>query len=350
MKRAFSITLAVIAAVCLFRASQFLNTAHAQNGRAHGPSVHGINPNGADASNAESVRSVDTTDEDLANEANAPETNPDGHARRGTALTTGGTGVVTPKITYHGGPLIQTPTIYIIWYGNWNQSNGSDTPAGQQIVRDWGHSIGGSPYFALNTSYNAGGYVITGLVNWGGEYTDTGSQGTTLTDAKVFTVVKNAINGGHLPYDASGVYFVVSSSNISESSGFCSRYCGWHTAGNNTNGARIRYSFVGNANRCLSGCAAQTTSPNGNAGVDGAISVLSHELEEATSDPDISAWYDVNISENADKCAWTFGHFQYQVANGSWANVHLGTRDYLIQRNLEQHTSGDLCKMDALHN
>ena len=97
-------------------------------------------------------------------------------------------------------------------------------------------------------------------------------------------------------------------------------------------------------------CAAQSNSPNGNPGVDGMISVIAHELEEAVTDPDLNAWYDSSGAENADKCAWTFGHFQYQVANGSWANMRLGTRDYLIQRNLQHNVSGDLCKVDATHN
>ena len=327
MKRTISISLAVLAAVCLFRAAQLLNTAHAQNDR--GPVIHGVNP------------------ESLPD--NGPETNRGNRPGVGDALTTGGTGVVTPPITYHGGPLISTPTIYLIWYGNWNQANGSDTPAGQQVVRDFAGSIGGSPYFLLNTTYNAGGTIITGAVNFGGEATDTGSAGTRLRDSSILNIVNNAISSGKLPYDASGVYFVLTSSNVSEQSGFCTQYCGWHTAGNATAG-HVRYSFVGNANRCLSACAAQTTSPNGNAGVDGMISVIAHELEEATTDPDLNAWYDSGGAENADKCAWTFGHAQYQVANGSWANMKLGLRDYLIQRNLEHNTSGDLCKVNSVQN
>lgn len=272
---------------------------------------------------------------------------PNPHAP-GYAPSTGGTGATSP-ISWHGGPVIATPTIYIVWYGNWNQSNGSDNPAGQQIVRDFANSIGGSQHFGLNNSYSISGTTITGNVNFGGEYIDTGSQGTRLSDNKVRTVILNSIGPGKLPYDPSGVYFLLSSSNVSESSGFCSRYCGWHTATTATVG-RIRYSFVGNANRCLSGCAAQSISPNGNAGVDGMISVITHELEEATSDPDLNAWYDSGGAENADKCAWTFGHFQYQVANGSWANIHLGSRDYLIQRNLWHTASGDFCMMDPTHN
>jgi hypothetical protein len=267
----------------------------------------------------------------------------------GEDLTEGSTGVATPNMTYHGGPLIQTPAIYLIWYGNWNQSNGSDNPAGQQIIRDWANTIGGSPYFQLNQTESTGGFTITGNVTFGGETTDTGSQGTRLSDTRVFNVVIRAINNGVLPYDPNGVYFVLTSTNISESSGFCSRYCGWHTSGTSS-GRTIRFSFVGNANRCLNGCAAQTTSPNGNAGVDGMVSVMSHELEEATTDPDLNAWFDSKGAENGDKCAWTFGHHQFQVGNGAWANVTLGTRSFLIQRNINITSSGDFCMMNSTQN
>jgi hypothetical protein len=100
----------------------------------------------------------------------------------------------------------------------------------------------------------------------------------------------------------------------------------------------------------LSSCAPQSTSPNGNPGIDGAISVLSHELEEATTDPDLNAWYDSSGAEDADKCAWTFGHSQYQLGNGSWANMHLGSRDFLIQRNLYKTGSSWFCMVDSTHN
>ena len=125
------------------------------------------------------------------------------------ALTTGGTGATAPLIN-HGGPVINTPTIYIIWYGNWNQSNGSDTPAGQQLVRDWANSIGNTPYFNLNTTY---GSPISGSVLFGGETTDSGTR-TRLTDSNIRTVVNNAISSNRLPYNPNGVYFLISSSNV----------------------------------------------------------------------------------------------------------------------------------------
>jgi hypothetical protein len=257
--------------------------------------------------------------------------NPDIHAN---APTAGSTGPVSPAITYRGGPVMGTPTVYIIWYGNWNQSNGTDTPAGQQIVRDFLFGLNNSPYYQINASYG----TPTGAVSFGGETTDTGSQGTRLSDAKVKAVVSSAITSGRLPKNTSGVYFVLTSSNVSETSGFCSQYCGWHTAAT-ISSSNIKYSFVGNAARCLSGCAAQTTSPNGNAGVDGMISVIAHELEEANTDPNPNTGWFNGSGENADLCAWTFGSHQQSVG-GAFYNMTLptatgGSRNYLVQRNLD---------------
>jgi len=246
--------------------------------------------------------------------------------------TAGGTASLS-AIQYHGGPVMGTPTVYLIWYGNWNQGNGTDTPAGQALVRSFLGGIGGSNYYKINTTYSASGGAPTGSVTLSAsEKTDTGSRGTRLRDADIKTIVGSAISAG-LPYNTNGIYFVLTSSNVSEQSGFCTKYCGWHTHGT-INGGDIKYSFVGNAARCLSGCAAQTTSPNGNAGVDGMLSVVAHELEEANSDPDLNAWYDASGAENADKCAWTFGGAQSCGGSGC-SNVSWGGKSWLVQRNLD---------------
>ncbi|MBV9084384.1 MAG: hypothetical protein JOZ62_17050 [Acidobacteriaceae bacterium] len=250
------------------------------------------------------------------------------------APTAGSTGVITPVITFHGGPVLAAPAVYLIWYGNWNQSNSSDTPAGKQLVRDFLNGLSGSPYYMTNASYNG----VSGTFVTAGEYTDSYSHGKRLSDLTVQAVVSVAIKSGNLPNDSNGIYFVLTSSDVSESSGFCSRYCGWHTAGT-ISGSDIKYAFVGNAYRCLNACAAQTLGPNGNAGVDGMVSVIAHELEEANTDPDLNAWYDRRGSEDADKCAWTFGSHQLQAPNGAYYNMTwLGAdgtdRYFLIQREL----------------
>jgi len=239
-------------------------------------------------------------------------------------------------IIYHGGPvMLGTVNVYYIWYGNWS-GNSATT-----ILTDFAQSIGGSPYYNINTSYNNGaGVALSNSVNYAGSTTDSYSQGSSLTDSQVRSVVTSAISSGALPSDTQGVYFVLTSADVTASSGFCTQYCGWHTHGTIA-GLDIKYSFVGNPDRCPSSCAAQATGPNGNAGADGMASIVAHELEEAHTDPDLNAWYDRRGYENADKCAWTFGT-TYTTANGAKANMALGGRDFLIQRNWV-NASGGFC-------
>jgi hypothetical protein len=238
-------------------------------------------------------------------------------------------------ISYHGGPLILgTTTAYYIWYGNWS-GNSATT-----ILTDLASNIGGSPYFNINTTYYDGSSThVTNAVHYAGSRTDSYSHGTALSDADIQSVVSSAISSG-LPKDTNAVYFVLTSADVNATSGFCTQYCGWHTHGTIT-GSDIKYSFVGNPDRCPSACAAQATGPNGNAGADGMASIIAHELEEAVTDPDLNAWYDRRGQENADKCAWTFGA-TYTVGNGALANMMLGTRSYLIQRNWV-NASGGFC-------
>ena len=139
---------------------------------------------------------------------------------------------------------------------------------------------------------------------------------------------------------------------ITETSGFLTRYCGWHAHGSFTSGGTawdIKYAFVGNASGpLLRNCAEQTSnSPNGDPGADAMVSVIAHELEETATDPDLNAWYDSSGAENADKCAWTFGT-TYTVSNGSLANMNLGTRDYLVQQNWV-NAQGGICALSYVN-
>jgi len=256
------------------------------------------------------------------------------HTGAGRPKSGGGTG-----ITYHGGPLLGTVSskpvnVYVIWYGNWS-GNSATT-----IIPNFLNAIGGSPYFNINNSYyNGSGAHVQNAVAFSGTATDNSSQGAALSDAQIQAIVSSAITSGKLPSDSGAVYFVLTSADVTETSGFCTSYCGWHTAAT-LNGTDIKYAFVGNPDRCPSACEAQSaSSPNNNPGADGMVSIIAHELEEATTDPDLNAWYDSRGAENADKCAWTFGT-TYSLANGSVYNMILGANYYLIQRNWVNSGSG----------
>lgn len=251
-------------------------------------------------------------------------------------------------ISYHGGPVMTSNTsIYYIWYGNWSGNSATS------ILTDFANNIGGSPYYNINTTYynGSGSRVLNNssspkLFSTQATVTDY-PYGTSLSDANIQQIVTAAITPqgstqAALPNDPNGVYFVLTSSDVNESSGFCTKYCGWHTHGL-INGSDIKFSFVGNPDRCPSACEWQSTSPNGNAGADGMASIIAHELEEAATDPDLNAWYDSRGRENADKCAWSFGTTS-TASNGSLYNVTLGARNYLIQQNWVNALSG-YCKM-----
>jgi hypothetical protein len=251
---------------------------------------------------------------------------PGAAAREKAALTRSGS---SNGIFYHGGPLLNSSNgtnVYYIWYGNWSGNSATS------ILPALASNIGGSPYFNINTTYYDGSNKkVTNAVHYLQATSDNYSQGTALSDAQVASVVSSAITSGRLPKDTNAVYFVLTSSDVNETSGFCTQYCGWHS-NTSVSGSTIKYAFIGNPDRCPSSCAAQTTSPNNNAGADGMASIISHELEEAVTDALGTAWYDRRGNENADKCAWTFGT-EKTASNGSKYNMTLGGYNFLIQQN-----------------
>jgi hypothetical protein len=260
------------------------------------------------------------------------------HAR---AARPGGT--TSNGIDYHGGPVMTDKNgvnVYYIWYGSW-----SDNSA-KTILTDFAITLGigtvPSWWNISTTYYDSAKIPIQNKVTYSGSVdVDTSQYGKTLTDAQIKQVVQDSLpylNGG-MP-DPKGVYFVLTSADVTASSGFCTQYCGWHTHGS-IGGADIKYSFVGNPDRCPSSCSMQQA-PNGNTGADGMASIIAHELTEAASDPDLNAWYDRRGYENADKCAWTFG--TTSGSSGAKYNMTLGSRNFLIQQNWV-NANGGYCSL-----
>ena len=248
----------------------------------------------------------------------------------------GGRKTTSNGINYHGGPvMLGTTNVYYIWYGDW--STNSAVP----ILTNLALALGGSPYYNINTTYYDGSSnKVSNAVAAPSSTVDNYSRGSALGDADVQSIVTDAISSGSLPKDSNGVYVVLTSKDVNETSGFCTQYCGWHTH-TSILGMDTKFAFIGDAARCPSACSAQTSSsPNNNVGADAMASVIAHEVDEMVTDPDLNAWYDRRGYENADKCAWKFGT-TYKVANGSAANMNLGGMDYLIQQNWENANGGN---------
>jgi hypothetical protein len=88
--------------------------------------------------------------------------------------------------------------------------------------------IGGSSYFKINTTYSdTAGYATRNIALLASS-TNNYSQGKQFVDSDIQNIVRNAISGRALPKDANGLYYVLTASDVAETSGFCTKYCGWH--------------------------------------------------------------------------------------------------------------------------
>jgi phosphate-induced protein 1 len=249
----------------------------------------------------------------------------------------------TPKyngITYNGGPIIDDANgvnVYYIWYGDWSKNK----PA-QTIMTDFIKQYGGSPNANINTTYydyevgpNGTQVVkdrVVNAIHYMGSTNDYYSHGVNLTDDDVFNIAFNAVADGRLPFDHNGVYFVLTSADVTETSGFCTYYCAWHGYAGNTAADAVIMAFVGNPQQCPLSCAVQDLTPNSNFAADTMVSSIAHELEESVTDPLGTSWINSDFSENEDMCVYTYGK-SYTLPNGSFANMKLGKRQYLIQQN-----------------
>ena len=260
------------------------------------------------------------------------------------ASVAGGLGAVTYQ---PGAPIISEPNIYVIWYGNWDSqscsapSGGTSTPS---IINDFLSTLGESAWNEINTTYyqiiNGKKTFVQPTSEVEGCTVDPGSQGLSLdsdTGPQVSDVVENALSTKALKTDPNGVYLVLTASNVNVAD-FMTLLCAYHWAYDNAQ-TTIKYAFIGDASTNLSQCAPQiTNSPNSNPAADAMVSVLAHEFVEAVSDPFGTSWFDQAGFENADKCAWTYGKAS-RVANGSFANMTLGDRQYLVQQNVAANSN-----------
>jgi hypothetical protein len=254
-----------------------------------------------------------------------------------TAVPVSQSSALGTGIDYHGGDVMENPhNVYFVWYGNWNGNTALS------ILPQFIAGLNGSFYFNTNASYFDNSRHVQNAVTMSTQVFDAYSQGTTLDDGAIRAVISRGLSVG-LPADRNGIYFVLTSADVDQTSlgGFCVRQCGYHSY-TNLNGTDIKYSFVGNADRCPGACASSLlspTSPNGNRGADAMASVMAHEINETVTDPHLNAWYDSAGQEVGDKCAWNFGT-TFVTPNGANANVTLGSNNYLVQQNWVSSASG----------
>jgi hypothetical protein len=247
-----------------------------------------------------------------------------------------------PTILYHGGAVMTGANhLYAIYYGSFTATQSS-------ILDNFFENLGGSGAFDVNTTYyDAQGNYIQNALAYSpatDSYYDNYSMGHTLKGNFDTELITHAISNGYLPADANGIYMLITSPDVKVPA---STYCAYHYDSDNiVAGMNIKYAVAPDPPPSLySGCSGNvatyhdTTSPNGDIGIDSVADSLMHEISETVTDPDGTAWFTKHGLEVGDICNFIYEH-TIIVPNGSHANHGFGTRDYLVQTIWENTNTG----------
>lgn len=88
---------------------------------------------------------------------------------------------------------------------------------------------------------------VSGKVSFGKSVSDDYSLGNHIKDQDVPRLIQKYIDAKELPEDKNGVYFIIPSADVDGSvdqDKFGEAYCGYHDAGNLSNGNKVFYSVI----------------------------------------------------------------------------------------------------------
>ena len=251
------------------------------------------------------------------------------------------------NLLYHGGPTMTTNKVYDIFWvpSGYSVASGYSSTI-NQFFTDVAHDSGmGSNVYATDTQYSGIQYSST----FGGSVTDTNAFPASgcplynglsecLTDSQVIAEIDNQIAANGWTRSATTMFFMFTPNNVGScfddlSACAYTAYCAYH--GYTPSGA-----IYANQPYAFNPSCDVGQYPNGvSTQADPTINVVSHEHNEAITDPQLNAWYDAAGYENGDKCAWTFS--PVQGSPGSEYNQTINGHHYWLQE--EYSNDGHAC-------
>jgi len=238
-------------------------------------------------------------------------------AARQRAAKPGGSGAGS-ELNYHGGTggigVETAPKVYLVlWGSQWN----SNDPSGESnILQSFYYGTGGSSWLNSVTQYCQG--VLTGTVFCNGAGVPAGNQPSMLAGvwydnavaapshprqsqfaaeaARAAAYFGNTTSGSN-----ASVHYVIATASGSNSIGFGTQYCAYHSSTNSSYG-NLAYTNLPYITDAGASCGANF---NGLGPAAGITIVGGHEMAETVTDPfPSSGWLDSSGAENGDKCAW----------------------------------------------
>jgi hypothetical protein len=242
-----------------------------------------------------------------------------------------------PSVTYQGGPVMHTMTVYVVfWLPSGHMYSDVGTAHFEGLIQRYFHDVGGTSYYNIATQYwdTATGFILN-QVALGGVYVDThpyphaGTRDDPLVPSDIAAEVQAVVSARNWTRDTSHVVFVYTAYGAEMcdggSGGLCTFphgsqqvFCGYHST---TNDNTI-FAEIADTQGCTGGAyAAPYDSPNGDRLADEALITTSHEQFESATDPDTHGWWggDASTGEIGDKC------------EQSYQEVTLGGHPYWVQ-------------------
>jgi hypothetical protein len=264
-------------------------------------------------------------------------------------------------LIYHGGPIMSGNNLYAIFWVPAKLQNGQSTSLTakyqatvKQMLADYPYhgiannstqyysSINGVTQYFVSPGGLAGAVVDTNPYPVSGCH-DAITPGNCINDAQLRTEITRVMTAqGWTP--GLNKLFIVFTSNgegscTSSNSASCAytQYCGYHSYFGSTSNPTLYANMpYANPSHCYSSGSGQH-SPNGDIPSDAVVNVASHEITEANTDPELSAWWDpTNGEEIGDLCAWMFGTADWGngLANQNWSG-----HNYDLQLEYNNHTA-----------
>jgi PKD domain-containing protein len=256
--------------------------------------------------------------------------------------------LATGDLAWHGGPVMHSNRTHTIY---WEPSGFSTTASYKSAINGYLGDVAAdsgrhSNVYASDVQYTDGGgnaaysSIFAGSIVVNDPYPASGctdsdpDTSVCLSDAQIQAEVNQVVAANGLPRGLGDIYFVMTPQGVggcfgtTASSGCAySYYCAYHSSFGSGAGETL---YANQPYADVSGCDSGQQ-PNGGA-ADSTVNLISHEHNEAITDPRGDAWYDSSSGdENGDKCVWDFGTALGSTGSGQYNQLINGGRYYLQQ-------------------
>ena len=276
-------------------------------------------------------------------------------SRQADPPTSRGTG----PVVYHDGQVMQTNTAYAIY---WSPSGFSD-PSYESLINRYFSDVAaasGSPsnVYSVPTQYYDNNGAIRYKSTFGGAYIDTdpfppsgcGQASICLTDAQLQAEIQTVLMRQGWHGGTSNMFFLFTPDGVAScadsSDSVCSTnvFCAYHSDFFDSSGEDVIYAnepYAGTISGCTFSLVGQQGFPNDH-DADATINTISHEHNEAISDPFGDAWWSADDADNgeiADLCAGDFGSTPLGTSNGQPYNQLINGHQYSLQEEYSNDNS-----------